>query len=220
MLGYIGILLSFNLIGVFEMPKVSEMSSVELFSKFYTQSLTAGQHVQNALLGSCFNVVVSLANGDDPQTALSQVQACVTFMEKKDPNNKLVQTNSILSWYTDIAGMRISNVGKSEPSIVRLKHEPKFYDREYADSLRNADSWMIHGRKKQEPKPASNPHDQIVRSLAVWVAMGGAELSDLEVGMPAVIGDIKKLLKSPEFNDKIEERKAKLDERGMEYVKA
>lgn len=201
------------------MAKISDLSVVELFSKFYSQSLTAAKHVQSALLGSCFNVVVSLANGDDPQTALSQVQACVSFMEKKDPNNKLVQTNSILSWYTEIAGMRISNVGKSEPSIVRLKHEPKFYDREYADSLRNADSWMIHGRKKQEAKPASDPHDTIVRSLAIWVAMGGAQLSDLEVGMPAVIGDVKKLLKTPEFNDKIAERMEKLDRQGMEYVK-
>jgi hypothetical protein len=198
--------------------KIAELSNVEMFAKFYSQSLTAAQYVHQALIGACCDAVKAFEDEAGSQAICASAQAIVSFMENKDPGNKLVQTNSIYLWLKEVAGFQISNFGKPEASIVRpMRFEP--HNREWLEKVRNSDSWDIHGRKKQDAKPVTDPTEQVARQMATYVAMGGMQLSELEVGMPAIVAKVKSLLKDTAFNDKIDERKAKLDEKGMDYVK-
>jgi hypothetical protein len=197
--------------------KIDDMSMVELFAKFYSQSLSAAAYIQQALIGASCTLARSVEAGSAPD--VSEFQAMVSFMEAKDPNVKLVQTNSILFWMKDIAGLRISNIGKDEASIVRPSREDGFHNAEWLSKVRASSTWSEYGKKKQDPKPVVDPTDQVARQMATYVAMGGMDLPTLEIGMPAIFPKVRALLKNPEFMDKIEARKTELDKRGMEYVK-
>jgi hypothetical protein len=192
--------------------KIDDMSMVELFAKFYSQSLSAAQHIQNALIGAACTVARSVENGESPD--VSAFQSMVSFMETRDPNVKLVQTNSILYWMKDIAGLRISNIGKEEASIVRPSREDGFHNAEWLAKVRASSTWSEYGKKKQDYKPGVSPEDQMARQYAVWKSLGGEDLD-----WNSIVRKANALQKDAAFVDKIETRKAALDKKGLDYIK-